>query len=410
MKAVIYDEWTQECEKFSWTAVARGEYHIEVTITESISDPLLPPAFVPVEELLEQQIIDGLQPGAQLCVALDGEVVADFAVGETVVDSGISLTTNSVMPLFSSAKPITAVALGVLVDTGRLNLYDPVAKHIPEFSAHGKSAIQVRHVMNHTSGLVEYVLADGEANHTEVIARLSDSHPIDDWTPGERSAYLPTAGWHILGEVIERASGSSFESFVYDFVIDPLEMTDTYPNIDPVTAINFADRLGAMHDSRISPMSVHPAYTPGRMGRFLSPGSSFHGTAHDMVKFYSMLLNDGMTSNGEKIISTEMVATLTSRQHEGLLDETFGVVMDRGLGFFIDSQRHSPAVPYGYGTAASPIAFGHGGKGSSTGFADPERGLAVSIVFNGMQSEPKHDRRLKQVLATVYQAISIGLI
>jgi len=51
------------------------------------------------------------------------------------------------------------------------------------------------------------------------------------------------------------------------------------------------------------------------------------------------------------------------------------------------------------------LTFGHGGKESSTGFADPERGLAVALVFNGKPGEPKHDRRLKQVLGAVYEAV-----
>ena len=308
------------------------------------------------------------------------------------------------MPLFSSAKPITAVALGILADSGRLNFDDPVSTHIPEFGAHGKSAIQIRHLMNHTSGLADDSLADGGTNRAEVIARLSDSHTIEGWTPGDRSAYIPTAGWHILGEVIERTSGSSFESFVQDFILDPIGMADTYPNVDPELADRLGDQRGAMHDSRSSPMTLNPAYSPERLGRFVRPGSSFHGPAHDMAKFYSMLLNDGASASGDQIVSEETVAHLTTRQQDGLLDETFGVVMDRGLGFFIDSQRHSPAVPYGYGTAASSSTFGHGGKESSTGFADPEKGLAVSLVFNGMPGEPRHDRRLKRVLAAVYEA------
>ena len=51
------------------------------------------------------------------------------------------------------------------------------------------------------------------------------------------------------------------------------------------------------------------------------------------------------------------------------------------------------------------MTFGHGGKESSSGLADPERGLAVALVFNGMPGEPKHDRRLKQVLGAVYEAV-----
>jgi CubicO group peptidase (beta-lactamase class C family) len=366
---------------------------------------LIPSEFESVESLLEDQIREGLHPGAQLCVAVDGETIADFAVGETIVESGVSLTRDSVMPLFSSAKPITAVAIGILVESGRLNFDDPVAKHIPEFAAHGKSNIQIQHLMNHTSGLADDALADGGSNRAGVIARLSDSQTIAGWIPGERAAYIPTSGWHILGEVIERASGQSFESFVQEFVLTPVGMSDTYPSVGPDLAGELGDRLATMHDSRRSPMTVNPAYMPEKLGRFVRPGSSFHGPSHDMVKLYSMLLNDGVASSGAQVTSEATISALTTRAHDGLLDETFGVVMDRGLGFFIDSQRHGPAVPYGYGVGASAAAFGHGGKESSTGFADPDRGIAVSLLFNGMPGEPKHDRRLKRVLTAVYDVV-----
>ena len=191
------------------------------------------PAFQPVKDLLEQGIQDGLHPGAQLCVALDGEVVADFAVGESVVATGTAITPDSVMPLFSSAKPITAVAIGVLADSGRLNFNDLVATHIPEFAARGRSNIQIKHLLNHTSGLAYDALADGGQSRAAVIVRLSDSHTIEGFIPGECSKYNPTAGWHILGEVIERASGTSFEAFIQDFILDPLGMSETYPNVPP---------------------------------------------------------------------------------------------------------------------------------------------------------------------------------
>lgn len=391
--------------RLRWTATGLDQYHDDVNTSDQISNHVFSPEFESVKALLEQQIQDGLHPGAQLSVAIDGELIADFAVGERVVDSGVGLTNNSVMPLFSSAKPITAVALGVLADSGRLNFDDPVATHIPEFAANGKSSIQIKHIMNHTSGLADDALADGGNNRAEVISRLSGSGTIDGWVPGERSAYIPTSGWHILGEVIERASGTSYESFVQDFILKPVGMHSTFSNVDPASAEALGDLHGVMHDSRRQPMTVSAAYTPERLGRFVRPGSSFHGASHDMVRFYSMLLNDGVSLGGGQIISEDTLAMLTTRHHEGLLDETFGVVMDRGLGFFVDSQRHSPAVPYGYGTSASSVTFGHGGKESSSGFADPERGLAVSLVFNGMPGEPKHDRRLKRVLASVYEAV-----
>jgi hypothetical protein len=123
---------------------------------------------------------------------------------------------------------------------------------------------------------------------------------------------LPTSGWQILGEVIERASGTSFESFVQDFVLDPIGMADTYPLVDPVFASELGSRLATMHDSRRQPNTISAEYAPEHLGRFVRPGSSFHGAAHDMARFYSMLLNGGVSSAGDQVISTESVAALTT--------------------------------------------------------------------------------------------------
>ena len=99
-------------------------------------DSILTPRFSAVRNLLERQIDDGFHPGAQLCVELGGEIVADFAVGKALIGSGTPLAHDSVMPLFSSAKSITSVAIGALVDSGRLNFDDPVATHCKSGRGH----------------------------------------------------------------------------------------------------------------------------------------------------------------------------------------------------------------------------------------------------------------------------------
>lgn len=363
------------------------------------------PNFAPVHDVLLEQIEAGLNPGAQLSVRIGYEEVCSIAVGVSRVNSGTPVSKQTVMPLFSSAKPITAVAIGILADTGRLDCGDPVSKFIPEFSTHGKDRVTLTHLLNHTSGLADDSLADNGITKEEVIDRLATTPLIEDWTPGERAAYLPTAGWHLLGEIVERQSGVSFEDFVQDFILDPIGMSSTIPNVDVATANELGETLSVMHISRNGENSVHPVFTPEKLGRFTRPGIGFHGTASDLSAFYSTLLNGGVSESGEHVVSEETLNRLITRSHDGILDETFGVVMDRGLGFGISSNRHRPAVPYGYSRYASDDTFGHGGKESSTGFADPERELSVALIFNAMPGEPAHDRRVKQVLNKVYEAL-----
>ena len=93
----------------------------------------------------------------------------------------------------------------------------------------------------------------------------------------------------------------------------------------------------------------------------------------------------------------------------GMFDETFRHVMDWGLGFIVDSKRYGPeTVPYGFGPHASSRTFGHGGAESSIGFADPEAGLVVAWVANGMPGEARHNRRNRAINAAIYE--DLGLI
>src|SRR5260370_40335137 len=102
-----------------------------------------------------QAILDGIHAGlhlgAQLYVSRHGAVIADAAAGES--RPGQPLRRDDLMLWLSSTKPVGAVAIAQLWERGRLELDDPVARHIPEFAAHGKAAITLRHLLTHTPGI-----------------------------------------------------------------------------------------------------------------------------------------------------------------------------------------------------------------------------------------------------------------
>jgi CubicO group peptidase (beta-lactamase class C family) len=124
---------------------------------------------------------------------------------------------------------------------------------------------------------------------------------------------------------------------------------------------------------------------------------------------YQCLLDGGAAPNGQQIIRRETVAEMTSRQRVGLKDHSFGQVVDWGLGFLINSRPYGAlADPYGYGRHASDETFGHGGMQSSAGFCDAENGLAGAIIFNGLPGEPKHQKRINDVMTALYEDMGIG--
>src|SRR5439155_20765241 len=118
------------------------------------------------------------------------------------------------------------------------------------------------------------------------------------------------------------------------------------------------------------------------------------GPVRELGRFYEMLLGHG-TLNGRTILKSQTVEALTARHRTGMYDQTFGHVIDWGLGFLLNSRMWGHDAPYQYGPHASPRTFGHSGSQSSTAFADPEHGLAVAVAFNGMPGEASHQQRMR---------------
>ncbi|HKV07065.1 MAG TPA: serine hydrolase, partial [Thermoanaerobaculia bacterium] len=100
---------------------------------------------------------------------------------------------------------------------------------------------------------------------------------------------------------------------------------------------------------------------------------------------------------------------LTARHRAGMVDATFKHVLDWGLGFIINSVQYgAETVPYGYGHHASTRTFGHSGYRSSTGFADPENGLAVALAMNGTPANDAHERRIRAVVDAVFTDLGLA--
>jgi len=89
-----------------------------------------------------------------------------------------------------------------------------------------------------------------------------------------------------------------------------------------------------------------------------------------------------------------------------MMDRTFNVRLDRGLGVVVDSKQYGPGADW-YGPACSPRTFGHAGFVSSVGFADPENQLVVALAFNGMAEATTHEVRLRATLAAIYQDLGL---
>ncbi len=361
---------------------------------------LVQPKLSRSSELVQQGMREGLHAGAQIYVSRRGGMVAELALGEA--RPGVAMTSNTLMPWMSCSKPVGAVATAQLCDRGVLDFDDRVAHHIPEFAANGKDPITIRQLLTHTAGLRPPAPGWDARPWDEIIAAVCATSLQPGWTPGEKAGYSAAASWFIHGEIVRRVDGRPYERYVREAIFEPLGMIDSWIGMPIERYRAYGERMGSMLDASRTP-PVLPE-NDERTATHCRPGGGGRGPMRELGRFYEMLL-----AGGENVLSPDSVQELTARYRVGMFDETFRHVIDWGLGFIVNSNRHgADTVPYGFGIHASEQTFGHGGAQSSASFADPRHGLVVCLVWNGTPGEPKHQRRVRETLTALYEDLQLA--
>jgi len=358
---------------------------------------------------IEEGIREGLHLGGQLYVSLRGEAVADGAVGEN--RPGEPLTTDHLMLWLSSTKPVGALAVAQLWERGRLELDDPVARHVPEFAAQGKEGITLRHLLTHTAGIRMLDIGWPQLSWYEIVARICAMKPEPRWVPGRKAGYHQASSWFILGEVIRRVDGRPFSTYVREEVFDPLGMNDSWVGMPRERFLSYKEggRIAAMWNTEGPEPTPHGWDAEERCVR-TNPGGNGYGPVRELGRFYEMMLGHGVSRGaGRRLLSPQAVEAVAARHRAGMVDATFKHVLDWGLGVIVNSVHYgAETVPYGYGHHAGLRTFGHSGYRSSTGFADPENGVALALAFNGTPANDRHESRVRSVLDAVYEDLGLA--
>lgn len=340
----------------------------------------------------------GWTVAAQLAVWRNGEPIVDFAQGARTTD---------LMPWFSGTKLVTSVAIAQLVERGSLDYDQLVVDVVPEFGTHGKERITLRHVLTHTGGFRRPAGADalfaGGIEPSELLTRTCDASL--EWEPGTRAGYHPVTGFHLLGEMIRRVDGRAPQDYLAEEIFESLGMADSWLALSDARADAYGDRIVVMYDTTTQP----PRPVSPKKYSWALPSSSGLGPINELVRVAEALRRGGEL-DGERILQPASVATMTARARINMKDETFGAIIDWGLGPMVNSIHYTgQPAPYGYGKHAGRGAFGHGGQQSSVVFADPEYGLSVAFACSGMPGEPNNHRRTQPVLTALYEDLSLNL-
>ncbi|CAH1427428.1 unnamed protein product [Lactuca virosa] len=166
--------------------------------------------------------------GIQVCAYKDGKVIIDTAAGVMGADDPRPVQPDTLFPVFSATKGVTAGMMHWLADKGKMKLDENVAKFWPEFGTNGKDQIKIHHVLNHTSGLHNALADISKDNHAllcdwdECVKRIAMVAPETE--PGREQFYhYLSYGW-LCGGIIEHASGKKFQDILEEAFVRPLNV------------------------------------------------------------------------------------------------------------------------------------------------------------------------------------------
>ena len=173
-----------------------------------------------------REIKEGVLPACQLAIARDGKIGAMGTFGRAV-QGGVekSATSDTFFDIMSCTKAITSSALWILIQEGKVQAQDTVAKFIPEFATNGKEAVTIEHLLTHTSAIPTAPGAQKEwGDKQRRLARFAQwrlEHPA-----GAKFSYHIAANFWPVAEIIERVSGQDYRDFVRTRIADPLGLPD----------------------------------------------------------------------------------------------------------------------------------------------------------------------------------------
>jgi CubicO group peptidase (beta-lactamase class C family) len=332
--------------------------------------------------------------GTVTLVARHGRVVQVEAQGLMDLDSHTPMRKDAIFRIASMTKPITSVAVMMLMEEGKYLLTDPVSKFLPEFK--NPKVMVVNHPGSSRSAST-LVPADREITIQDLLTQsaglaAASSVPLrEEWakfvneTPADetiadyckRLARLPLnnqpgTAWEygpattVLGYLVEVVSGQRFDRFLADRIFKPLEMNDTFfyapdAKLDRLVTLNDGGKPGALK-------AVKPAREMRGSQTFFNGAGGLMSTADDYARFCQMLLSNG-SFNGARLLSRKSVELMTSNAigDRPIWPDLAGYRF--GLGFRVLTDLGKSGV------LGSVGSYGWGGAYGTYFFVDPKEDM-----------------------------------
>ncbi len=371
--------------------------------------------FEKLATLLHDSVESGADLGGSVALVIDGEMVVDIWSGWADPAQTIPWERDTITNVWSTTKTMTALAALVLVDRGELDIHAPVARYWPEFAANGKEAVEIRHLMSHTSGVAGWDQPVTVADILDPVAsveRLAAQAPW--WEPGSASGYHGINQGHLIGEVVRRITGKSLGTFFADEIAGPLG-ADFHIGLDP------------KHDARVATVVPPPPMefdlasmdqtSPGYrffVGPVIDPSvcntpewrraeigaAGGQGNARSVARIQSVVSHGGEV-DGVRLLTPATIDLIFEEQSNGV-DLCLGIPLRFGVGYALVDTEHFPYLP------DSKICF-WGGWGGSMVINDLERRMTFAYMMNKMEAGIIGGVRSEALIRSVYDVLGVPL-
>lgn len=386
-----------------------------------------------VGAVLSGYVERGAVPGVVGLISRRGMVHVEVIGAKSL--GGDPVCRDTIFRITSMTKPITAVAVMILVEECKLRLDEPVDRLLPELAGRrvlrrldgpvddtvpANRPITVRDLLTFRMGFGGVIAPAGTYPIQDAAESLSlavsDPPAPDEWIrrlgalplmyqPGERWMYGTSSD--VLGVLIARASGQSFETFLDERLFQPLGMTDTGFSVPPGKLGRLATSYWTdletgeliLHDRAEGSLWSRPPVFPSGAGH--PHGGGLVSTVDDFLAFAQMMLGGG--HGRERILSRPSVETMTTDQlnpaQKAISGLSPGYFDGRGWGFGLTvvTGRHHPAAPVG--------SFGWDGGLGTTWRSDPAEGMITILLTQAAWTSPNPPNICLDFHTAAYQAI-----
>src|SRR5215211_1143917 len=325
-----------------------------------------------VQKVIDELVETGTERGVQVAVFQGGEQVVDAVAGVADPATGRPVSAGTVFYNYSVGKAATSTIIHRLAERGLFGYDTPVAELWPAFAAHGKQAVTVRQVLNHTAGVPGIPLdttVEDLCDWDKMCAAIADAELW--WEPGTKVGYHA----YIVGELARRATGKPISQLLREEVAGPLGVADELwlgmPTSEHHRLARLEDEPGAAEMAaqmmasmppdlpmfRSAPMELFPNAAFGNRPDTLAADIPAGGkaSARAIARMYAALLGE---VDGVRLVTPERLAEVTAVSSSGT-DEVFGMPTTWGLGYGLggpDPTDQSARTEFGYGGVGGSFA------------------------------------------------------